>query len=373
LNSCRGNIALFLVFLSIQTIGFLAQTDPGGTIAGRVVNAETGEPLENVNVFLSFTTIGTSTDSIGVFTLTGVPVGEYDLIASRVGYERQVIAARFLRTDSLHYDIRLKPRVLQTAEVEVTAERDDVWKDNLERFVKAFIGETEHAGQCRILNPEVLSFRYRNDTLIASSDSLLHIENAAIGYRLHLVLASFVWNIAHDNGRYLIYPRFETLISRSANEKSDWKENRKHSYDGSLKHFLHALYSGRTEEEVFGIYSGSLVKLVSGQGHRVSPGEFTLDPMPGTPFKIFRFTGYLRVEYGRRIGEYMEGTPGWGKASGWGNISKEFADNPAKVSIITLRNAYALIDSLGNLINPLSVEVVGAWAKERVAEVQPMY
>ena len=318
-------------------------------ITGQVRDAENGEPLASVNVYLSFTTIGTSTDSAGAFTITNVPVGEFDLIASRVGYERRVVPLRIVKHDSLHYEIALTPQVLKAPEVEVKAESPKEWKENLGRFLKAFIGETEHSSMCSIRNPEVLSFHHANDTLVARADSVLQIDNEALGYRLSVVLREFIWNTNMDYGRYLIYPYFRPKQARDAEEQERWDKNRKKAYEGSLKQFLHSLYTGGAEAQEYTIFSGSFKKLMSGQGHRVSPNEFNLESMAGTPFKTLQFLGQLRVEYGHR----------------WVDLSS--------ASFISLPHSYALIDSLGNLFDPFSIEVSGRWAKNRLAELLPMH
>lgn len=326
-----------------------AQQAVKSIITGRVKDAESGEPLASVNVYLSFTTIGTSTDSAGAFSITNVPAGEFDLIASRVGYERRVVPLKIVTHDSLHYEIALNPQMLKAPEVEVMAESPREWKENLGRFIKAFIGETEHSSQCTIRNPEVLSFHRANDTLIARADSVLQIDNEALGYRLSVVLREFIWNTNMDYGRYLIYPFFKPEHARDAKEQQRWEENRKKAYEGSLKQFLHSLYAGGAEVEEYIMFSGPFTKLATGQGHRVSPDQFDLEPMAGTPFKTLQFPGQLRVEYGHR----------------WVDVSS--------ASFISLPHSYALIDSLGNLFDPLSIELSGRWAKNRLAELLPMH
>jgi hypothetical protein len=360
-----------LIVLSVSTTAFLFQAGSKAIVSGRVLDSETDEPLGNVNVFLSSTTLGVSTAADGRFVITGVTAGIFDLVASRVGYERSIVIVRMVASDSLYYEIRLHLKVLQTEEVNVTAERPKDWDENLKRFAKAFLGETDYADRCRIMNPEVLNFQYHDDTLVATSDSLLHIENAAFGYRLHLVLASFVWNIARDNGRYLVYSLFEALTPKSADEESEWEKNREESYRGSLKHFLRSLYEGNSEHELFRIYSGSVKRLSSVQGHLVSPDELMVDTEAGTPFKTLEFGGCLRVEYGRRtIEEESENDNNYQRRY---RPPVQWAEHRGVASLIELKSPYALIDSMGNLLNPLSVEVSGAWAKQRIAELLPMY
>lgn len=58
-----------------------------GSISGQLIDAETGQGLKFAHVFIGHTTIGVSSDVNGDFIIEGVPPGEFDLVASFVGYE----------------------------------------------------------------------------------------------------------------------------------------------------------------------------------------------------------------------------------------------------------------------------------------------
>jgi len=60
------------------------------TVRGRVVDAQTGEPLPGVNILIAGTSSGTSTDSEGFFELT-VDDLQASLIVSFIGYESQTV------------------------------------------------------------------------------------------------------------------------------------------------------------------------------------------------------------------------------------------------------------------------------------------
>jgi hypothetical protein len=326
-----------------------AQQERKAVISGVVSDNATGTPLENVNVFLSFTTIGASTGLEGNFSLTNVPPGAYDLVVSRIGYEREVVNIRIVASETLHCDIRLKPHILQEEVVNIIAENPEEWKKNLKRFVKAFVGTTENAHQCQILNPEVLDFRFddNTDTLLAATDSVLRIENRALGYRLFIMLRSFVWNLRLDCGHYLIYPRFVELEPHDVKELTGWQENRSKSFKGSLKHFLRALDAGTTDDEKFSISSGSL-KNLRFYGHQVRPDEIVSDN--STPIKTILFPDYLRIEY----------------------LGRGFTRERITTSLMILKEGYALIDGRGNLLNPLSLEIYGSWSFDRIAKMLPL-
>lgn len=77
-------ITLFTLGLSIN-VG--AQT---ATIKGRVVNSINNEPLPFVNIIVSGTTTGTTTDENGNFILSGLKPGFMRLEASFVGYKKYI-------------------------------------------------------------------------------------------------------------------------------------------------------------------------------------------------------------------------------------------------------------------------------------------
>ncbi|MDX1439760.1 MAG: carboxypeptidase-like regulatory domain-containing protein, partial [Rubricoccaceae bacterium] len=60
-----------------------------GTLAGVVTDARTGETLPGVNVIIEGTSLGDATDLDGTYRIIGVPVGEYDVTASYIGYNSQ--------------------------------------------------------------------------------------------------------------------------------------------------------------------------------------------------------------------------------------------------------------------------------------------
>ncbi|MFB6248504.1 MAG: carboxypeptidase-like regulatory domain-containing protein [Salinibacter sp.] len=63
---------------------------PVGRIAGRVVDATTGEPLPNANVLLADAGTGTATNQAGQFAVAPVLAGEHRLVVTYVGYQTAV-------------------------------------------------------------------------------------------------------------------------------------------------------------------------------------------------------------------------------------------------------------------------------------------
>jgi hypothetical protein len=115
-------LLLFLLLVLPFTLSFSQQERPA-IIAGEVNDAESGASLEDAIVFLSNTPLGTSTGKEGKFILRNIPVGEYELVVSRVGYERQTLSIKLEEPESLYYKIKLKPEPVKTKGIDVVGER----------------------------------------------------------------------------------------------------------------------------------------------------------------------------------------------------------------------------------------------------------
>ena len=61
-----------------------------GTVAGRVTDAVSSEPLTGVNVIIEGTDLGAATDNDGRFLIIRTAPGKYRVMASMMGYKRQV-------------------------------------------------------------------------------------------------------------------------------------------------------------------------------------------------------------------------------------------------------------------------------------------
>jgi outer membrane receptor protein involved in Fe transport len=102
-----------------------------GKIAGRVVDAKTGESIPGVNVFLENTVMGAATDVDGNYFIIGIPPGEYTLVAGYIGYRDYRINKVGVNVDkTTTINIEMQSTTLELGEsIEITAERPLVRKD----------------------------------------------------------------------------------------------------------------------------------------------------------------------------------------------------------------------------------------------------
>jgi outer membrane receptor protein involved in Fe transport len=101
-----------------------------GKISGFVKDAETGDPLPGVNVYLEGTTFGAATDLDGYYFIINIPPGKYTVVSSMMGYRTHKLTdVRILNDLTTKHDFLLKPAILTGEEVTVTAERPLIQPD----------------------------------------------------------------------------------------------------------------------------------------------------------------------------------------------------------------------------------------------------
>lgn len=119
-------LSITLILLSVSMV--IAGTT--GKIAGKIIDKETGEPLVGVNVIVKGTTLGTTTNLDGFFTILFVPPGEQTVVASLLGYAPVTVTHLVVRIDQTSpVNVALIPQAIETGTVVIVAERNIVKKD----------------------------------------------------------------------------------------------------------------------------------------------------------------------------------------------------------------------------------------------------
>ena len=119
-------LGLVGVLVALSPCFSLAQTS--GKIAGRVVDATTGQPLAYASVVVLGTTLGATAQADGSFVIIRVPVGTHSIRAMMMGYDtatRTNIAVDADRTTSVEFS--LEPKVAATLdEINVKGQREQI-------------------------------------------------------------------------------------------------------------------------------------------------------------------------------------------------------------------------------------------------------
>ena len=333
---------IFLIFISQSNLA--AQY---GQIAGSVYERYTNKPLKDVNVFLAYTTKGAMSDVKGAFHLEHIPYGNYELVFSHIGYETKIVSVHINSPDIQSIHVKLNESVLQGERVQVEAKEDDAWQRDFSHFVKIFIGDSENAEECRILNPYSLEFDHsENNHFFAKTDVPLQIINEALGYTITVLLTEFEW--ASDGGMYVYYPYFEEIPSNDEELILHWIENREETYYGSLRHFLVELIdNGLKDNWPFDVYPAKIIggRIIYDRKRLNYKSELDLTLQDST-LMIYRLqvpTGVIAIR------------------------NKDEQEQ----SFLHLLEGYLDIDALGTLYNARDHRVSGDWSKYRLADILP--
>ncbi|HEU4471667.1 MAG TPA: carboxypeptidase-like regulatory domain-containing protein [Flavisolibacter sp.] len=236
----------FLALTFCSLLGF-AQV----TLTGKVVDAESKEPLASASVFAQNTTKGTTTDKDGQFTLY-LDKGGYELIVSFTGYTSKTISMQGAESQSLTIELSKADNSMSEVVIKSSNEVPDGWEKYGQFFIRYFIGATPFADSCSLQNPGALKFFYykRNDRLKVLATEPLVISNRSLGYNLRYELDSFVYFFKTGINSYRGLCLY-TEMEGSDDEKQAWIRNRALAYEGSRLHFLRSYYDSTLSQEGF--------------------------------------------------------------------------------------------------------------------------
>ncbi|RMF61980.1 MAG: carboxypeptidase-like regulatory domain-containing protein, partial [Calditrichaeota bacterium] len=369
----------FLFLAPARGLSVLAQQASNATISGHVFDGVTGDPIEDVNVFIAGTFLGSATDSAGFYLIKEVAPGDHDLVVAMAGYEPQELQLQILQPVAYIYDFRLKPKVYLAPEIEISASKPTGWQKDLDVFKKLFLGDSHNAQKCKLVNPEVLDF-YHDDVRVlffANAEHMLEIENRALGYRVNFLLEKFV-----AQGQKVVFlgkTRFDELEPKNDKERNRWRRNRRRTYNGSMRHFLKILATGGGDMSRAGFKIMHTPDLLSDAeslelqevepSTLISPGRMEYE-------RQLRFSGYLQITYERE--KESKAFIYWRDRQNPALVNKTRQDllasaRPGKqTSWLKLNRRSVTIDTSGHLYDPMAVTTYGYWAWERVAELLPL-
>lgn len=107
-------------------IGFIgAASAQKGSVRGFVYEKETGEAVLFSNVYLEGTTYGAATDVDGFYSINGVPVGEYVLMTTSIGYDTTRVEIQIQANKIVNQKLFINKSDVRLETFEVGGERDE--------------------------------------------------------------------------------------------------------------------------------------------------------------------------------------------------------------------------------------------------------
>ncbi|MBB6611759.1 carboxypeptidase-like regulatory domain-containing protein [Pontibacter sp. Tf4] len=390
---------IHLLLLLFLFLSFPSQAQH--TLSGRVIDEASGEPLEFVSVYINTTTRGTATDEHGKFSLT-LSAGKFELIVTYLGYE-PIIYSLDTRLPLPDLLFKMSKKVIGLQESVVLGKRDEEWYINLEVFKQNFLGRSALGGQCRLLNPEVLTIVFDPNTgiLDVASDELLQIENQALGYKIEYLLEEFKLYTRGGYCYFMGYPRYIPLEGGRSKQKR-WAKKRAVAYNGSAMHFIRALRAKKLEEQGFNLRrlyrmpnpnrpseneiaaARELSRLAGGPAY-VHDSVRSVLQRAGLPKHIeqldarkvpyqeylqvsqdsvlLRFRDYLQIVY---TGEKEEQV--------YVYLQHPFRKRHPmyQTSVISLQSAFVLVEENGTVSPPLDLLLEGYWGFEKIGDMLPL-
>jgi len=237
-------LVLFTMFIN----SVLAQESY--VISGLITDGK--NPVPGAAIYVGSHKLTTFSDNEGRFNLPKLVPGNYDILVQMLGF-KPASTHVVLSSKPVQVTITMQENPFILNEVVIKPDPNRTFHLNF--FKENFIGKTANAAECRILNPEVLSFddHKTRRTLTATASDFLIIENKALGYRLRYLLEAFEYDYASKVIFYAGYPHFEEMPGSHARKKK-WQKKRATAYYGSIQHFFKSLYHKELEKEGYTLY-----------------------------------------------------------------------------------------------------------------------
>ena len=217
-------------------------------VNGQITDAIDGMPVGGVNIFIANTTIGTTSDAMGNYSITVSGNGSFEIVVSHVAYMSNVHKIDTPQPFHRH-DVALEMNELP--EVVVIARKNYRQRD-IDLFWSKILGEKPSKKGMEVLNPDKVYYYLNSDRILkASCKEPIEIINHQTGYRIKYVLHSFQHDYRKNSTSFSGMPYFEELIPKDSLQKKRWEKKRQEVYAVSITHFLRALYREQIHEEGF--------------------------------------------------------------------------------------------------------------------------
>ncbi|BAO75327.1 carboxypeptidase-like regulatory domain-containing protein [Winogradskyella sp. PG-2] len=249
MNSKFYFLTLFLPLFSISQ-----------TLKGKVIDKVTQQPIETASVYFDNTTIGTTTNKNGEFSITYTDAVQSALVFSYLGY--QMVLVSDYRTKN---NLTIELVEVNVALDEVYVEYDDglTRRQKLRLFRKEFLGTSNFGKSCKILNEEELILKYdkKNKALYASSKVPVKLKNKALQYEIAFNIIDFEVNFLYVDLKTnaftvntVAYSGTSFYKNLKGSKKKKTIEYRESAYKGSVQHFMRSLFNHNIRVEDYAIF-----------------------------------------------------------------------------------------------------------------------
>ena len=218
-------------------------------ISGQIIDAEDNQPLPYTTVFISNTTLGTSTDNEGNYRLQIPGEGSYQLTVSFVGYQRVYKDIEPGNT-SIVFNAALQVQELEEVMVSV---RVRFRQRDINLFWNKILGRNPSRRTIQATNPEVVYYYYNAETgiLKVTCREPLQIVNYETGYQIQYVLDHFTHDYNTETTDWSYQCNFTELTPENPGQQNNWEQKRENVYHVSLTKFIKSMYNNTLFDDGF--------------------------------------------------------------------------------------------------------------------------
>jgi len=274
-------LILLIVFLNLYLIAY------NQVINGTILDKETKSPVTFAYIYFNGTSTGTQSDQNGNFELDVSKNNPNPLTISAIGYYSATLNDYLTGKPLAVY---LVPKIFELSEINIGAKSLAKKRDaNMKVFKNVFLGTTDNARYCEILNESDIKFNYDSDrdTLRAFVSKPLIIKNRALAYEITYYLDKFEYKRNNQSFIFQGNLSFKEDLKSIESQKIVIENKRKNAYLGSRMHFFRALWMDELESEGFTVKNN--------YGRNLSAKDIVLQDASNK--KYLRYNGSLGICY----------------------------------------------------------------------------
>jgi hypothetical protein len=234
----RSSLTFSLLFF-FHTIILFGQTS---RITGKVTDQITGQPLEDVHIFIPNTTFQAFSDSLGNFFISSIPDGKWEVQVWGYGWNshRETI---LLKT-GIQKNVEVK--LAQTNERDPSGEKLSKGQQTkvMDQVMEAFVGSDFKKREIALLNPDKLLFeRLEDKNLRVHSVGPIFFSNNESGYLVSTYFKPFI--LGSSEKIQATYSYFE--LPSDGGKMPLWRQERMKIFARSPQKYISELMTGAAE------------------------------------------------------------------------------------------------------------------------------
>lgn len=255
-RKAETGMKFFLFFVSLLFILssiYLSADDGSGIVRGTVTDSTNGEPIAYANLIIDGTRLGTATNALGYYTISGIEPGSYTLKVSYLGYQTKSIEFSVAAGEIQQFDIQLAPTSIQLQEFSVVGNRINQLNEVDLGLQKITIREIEM--QPKGLETDVLRILRTNPGISATGDvtARYYVRGSGSDQNLVLLNGATVYNPFHALGI------FSVIDPEMINSMEIHKGGFTAEYGGRLSSILNLTTKDGNKKSFQGSVSGSFL------------------------------------------------------------------------------------------------------------------